>query len=394
LGFEPDGARQFFQESVTRIVLVDTLDDPASQNELRELAEFLGMPAEVAACGVDLFAALLGTIVESWRWRCERRELETIQAAANRRLGDYGLVHDTLGRLVTIQSETELVAVMFELFSMLFAPESIVYRPVHRGERGEAVRWPEDAPADDGESAEFVVSGEESASIGSNTGLALRFCHMAETLAVVELRQVACPQYQEHYLALGVTLAQLCGLAVANARNYQALQHLAGTDELTGLSNRRRFFALAQHQFMLARRHAYRLCVIMFDIDHFKKVNDTYGHAMGDRVLRKVARTCEGSVRATDLMGRYGGEEFVVLLHETDAAGARVAAERMRASVEALVFETPQGTLRVTISLGVAESAPGRELDAEIARADAALYQAKGQGRNRLCCAESWADPL
>jgi two-component system cell cycle response regulator len=108
-------------------------------------------------------------------------------------------------------------------------------------------------------------------------------------------------------------------------------------------------------------------------------VNDGYGHATGDTVLRGVARACQGAIRVTDILGRYGGEEF---------AGALVAAERMRAKVEALAVETAQGPLRVTISLGVAESAPEHALGPELGRADAALDRAKETGRNRVCSAE------
>jgi two-component system cell cycle response regulator len=117
-------------------------------------------------------------------------------------------------------------------------------------------------------------------------------------------------------------------------------------------------------------------------------VNDGYGHATGDTVLRGVARACQGAIRVTDILGRYGGEEFAAVLHETDLAGALVAAERMRAKVEALAVETAQGPLRVTISLGVAESAPEHALGPELGRADAALDRAKETGRNRVCSAE------
>jgi diguanylate cyclase (GGDEF)-like protein len=387
-GFDDATARDFFRDSASSIALIDTLHDAASPGELRELADFVGIPADVIPAGLDLLSGRLDGIVESWRWQRERGAFEAARSASNRRIADHRLVHDVLGKIVTIRSEADLVAAMFDTFSMLFAPETMVYRPLHHGKAGEAVPWPAEAPTGDPEPLEAVGPDAPCAWTRSGNGFTLYLRHAAEALASVELRQIACPQFREHYQELAVTLAQMCGLAIAYTRGYQELKHMARTDELTGVANRRRFFEVAERQFSLARRHGYRLCVVMLDIDHFKSVNDTHGHAMGDAVLRRVARTCQHAVRATDVLGRYGGEEFAVVLHATDEAGARLAAERMRRSVEELTFETPLGTLRVTISLGVAESAPGRELEPEIVRADAALYAAKTTGRNRVCCAD------
>jgi diguanylate cyclase (GGDEF)-like protein len=123
----------------------------------------------------------------------------------------------------------------------------------------------------------------------------------------------------------------------------------------------------------------------MLDIDHFKKINDTYKHATGDQVLRILAERCRSSVREVDLLGRYGGEEIVILLPETDRLGALRAAEHLREDVACLPFETEVGALEITISLGVADMMEG-ELDLEmlIDRADEAMYAAKQAGRNQV----------
>jgi diguanylate cyclase (GGDEF)-like protein len=137
-----------------------------------------------------------------------------------------------------------------------------------------------------------------------------------------------------------------------------------------------------------AQRYAKKLSVILCDIDHFKSVNDTYGHPAGDLVLKAVARTIAKEARATDLVARYGGEEFAVVMPETDAAGALVIAERIRERVGALALETDQGQLRVTLSLGVATfPEDAAKKGALVERADACLYQAKRGGRNRTVCA-------
>jgi len=125
--------------------------------------------------------------------------------------------------------------------------------------------------------------------------------------------------------------------------------------------------------------------VAMADIDHFKRVNDEHGHRIGDRVLAETARVLRGAIRATDGVGRYGGEEFLIILPGTDAAGAAVLAERLRSAVEGSPVRDAAGEpFSVTISLGVGEHADGDDKDSLVTRADTALYRAKAGGRNRV----------
>lgn len=162
------------------------------------------------------------------------------------------------------------------------------------------------------------------------------------------------------------------------------LRRLAVTDNLTGLMSRGAFRQEAERAIALALRHKTNLAMVAIDLDHFKAINDSYGHGVGDRVLRGVAEACVATQRQSDHVGRLGGEEFGVLLPSTDRAGAMEAAERMRAAVEALRFEAgPQG-LGVTASFGIAcLDIETKDIDTLLAHADAALYQAKGEGRNR-----------
>jgi diguanylate cyclase (GGDEF)-like protein len=161
-------------------------------------------------------------------------------------------------------------------------------------------------------------------------------------------------------------------------RQVEALQLELATDPLTGVRSRRYLMhRLAQE----ADGAASPCAVILIDIDHFKRVNDTHGHPAGDAVLRAVAQTLAQGVRASDDVGRWGGEEFLVLCPNTDAAQVEALAERLRAGVEAL--ECSVG--RVTVSVGIAaRNEPFGSLDDTIARADAALYAAKQGGRNRV----------
>ncbi len=169
-------------------------------------------------------------------------------------------------------------------------------------------------------------------------------------------------------------------------RNQELLQ-LATTDLLTGLSNRRAIMQRAQTEIRRASRYQKDLAVLMLDIDHFKQVNDQYGHAAGDRVLSEFATLCTQSIRDTDLAGRYGGEEFFLLLPEIDLQTAILSADRLRMSIAAHVFVlSDTKRLSVTCSVGIAMYQPEcDDLDQLLLRADQALYLAKRQGRNRCC---------
>ncbi|MGH2786220.1 MAG: GGDEF domain-containing protein [Actinomycetota bacterium] len=165
-----------------------------------------------------------------------------------------------------------------------------------------------------------------------------------------------------------------------NLRLLRELQHLASTDSLTGLGSRRHFYELAEREFYLASRSGRPLAAMMIDIDHFKTINDTYGHAVGDSVLQSVANQCMSGLRAGDLIGRYGGDEIVVLLPDANLDAALATSGRIRE--RALVVETPAGAVTATLSMGVASAAGCADLAELLSRADLALYEAKQAGRN------------
>jgi two-component system, cell cycle response regulator len=163
------------------------------------------------------------------------------------------------------------------------------------------------------------------------------------------------------------------------------LEALSRMDPLTELANRRALMDGLEREFARASRHGRSLSVCMLDIDHFKSVNDNHGHAVGDRVLVETAKTLTRQLRVHDLVGRYGGEEFVVVLGDTDLAGARILAERLRGAVAAMEIEIEGVRLPITASFGVSERQPDEtEIDVLLRRADGALYEAKHRGRNRV----------
>lgn len=163
-----------------------------------------------------------------------------------------------------------------------------------------------------------------------------------------------------------------------------ALYELAVTDPMTKALNRRAFFRFAEREVQRAQRHGHPLSVLMFDIDHFKKVNDVHGHAAGDQVIVALSRLVTECVREADLLGRLGGEEFGLILPETNVDAALTLANRLREAVRKLRFNSPEGEFSVTISLGVSRPEQGEaDIHAALDRADKGLYRAKRLGRNR-----------
>lgn len=171
----------------------------------------------------------------------------------------------------------------------------------------------------------------------------------------------------------------------ATKRLQQELLLMASTDPLTGLLNRRRFLEQAESDFQRSQRYQHELAVVMLDIDHFKAINDSHGHFAGDQVLIAMSRATENLLRNTDILGRWGGEEFVILMPETPLAGAAILAERLREELARLAVDTTGGALRFTISAGVAaRGGTDAGITDILQRADSALYAAKQHGRNRI----------
>jgi len=174
-------------------------------------------------------------------------------------------------------------------------------------------------------------------------------------------------------------------VAFENAQLFAKVQSMAITDDLTGLFNRRKFYDYATQEFERSRRYQRPLSVIMMDIDHFKRVNDTYGHAIGDQVLQGWARVIKSNLRQVDILARYGGEEFVILLPETPIDEALRTAERLRISASDAALPTRVGNMSVTISLGVASLDDScRNLEELLDRSDQAQYASKRTGRNKV----------
>jgi len=197
---------------------------------------------------------------------------------------------------------------------------------------------------------------------------------------------LAARRWQWTAIALGSLLvALLFALVMRQVARARNLSVLASTDPLTGVANRRRIERFGVQAVAQARSRHQPLTVLTFDIDHFKQVNDAHGHLVGDRVLIRLAQACQGALRHGDLLGRTGGEEFLVVLPDTRLAQALPIAQRLRAAAAGLDLSDVPGQAPVTISLGLAElRAADVDLVDLLARADGALYRAKSEGRDRI----------
>jgi diguanylate cyclase (GGDEF)-like protein len=202
---------------------------------------------------------------------------------------------------------------------------------------------------------------------------------------------------REHAADFLQHLGVIASFCIENVMNRTRLLRSGFTDVLTGWHNRRYLQVRLIEELARARRDRSYLACLMLDVDHFKRINDSWGHAAGDSVLQELAQRIDTQVRASDVAARYGGEEFVVLLPDTDNASGVLLAERIRQSIFAPPFRIPGGeTVVVSVSIGIAEICPDPELDdlktlgdSLIARADVALYRAKSDGRDRISVDET-----
>lgn len=169
---------------------------------------------------------------------------------------------------------------------------------------------------------------------------------------------------------------------------YASIEQLSVTDPLTGIANRRKILDILYEEICRSNRYNFPLTVMSLDIDYFKKINDTHGHAAGDLALISFAKSCVTQLRKSDTIGRVGGEEFIIILPHTDAFQAMIIAERIRASTFALTIKHENDAVHFTVSIGIAALTPGEEMDSLLRRVDGALYQAKESGRDRTFYAQ------
>jgi two-component system cell cycle response regulator len=185
---------------------------------------------------------------------------------------------------------------------------------------------------------------------------------------------------------VGDTILKFLSGSDVEAQYHDIIFGMTITDGLTNIANRKQLDTLLNDELRRTQRHNLSLSILMLDIDHFKRVNDTYGHQAGDAVLRGLATLLKKRLRPNDTLGRYGGEEFCVILPETTLSGAATIAEELRALIEGHTFMADKQAIKATLSIGAGTLQPTMQVDALYKSADEKLYAAKRTGRNKVCC--------
>jgi len=232
--------------------------------------------------------------------------------------------------------------------------------------------------------AEAAIAGRKPLLVQSGRMVLLPLLSREDQGAGVVCLQRTAP-YDERAARVAFDFVQPAVVTVDNARLFSEVKRLATTDGLTGISNRRHFLLLGETLFETARRYGQPLSALMLDVDRFKQVNDQHGHAVGDEVLRAVSKRTGQCLRASDLLGRYGGEEFALLLPMTQALAAHsMLAERIRRAVAQEPIPTAAGKLSVTVGIGVASLTPCMpDMEHLLMEADTRMHEAKAAGRDR-----------
>ncbi len=308
-----------------------------------------------------------------------------------------------MDELLEKSCSTILSAFPVDHVAILLLEEQRLYLRAHKGRL--TLRFPErgDIPAGAGLTRRAVDSGRPVVEndvtsvkgyvpgyVETKSEMCLPLISLGETIGVLALESARAGAFTANDVQPLESVADICAAAIQNARYFDRIRHMAYVDGLTGIFNRRYFEMRITEEMERARRYENALALIMVDIDHFKRLNDEFGHLLGDEVLRQVSTLFDQNLRKSDIVSRYGGEEFVVLMPQTTVEHAASAAEKLRKTVEAHSF--PGVARPVTISMGVASfPVDGDSRDALVAAADRALYIAKQAGRNRVIVASSHA---
>jgi diguanylate cyclase (GGDEF)-like protein len=205
-----------------------------------------------------------------------------------------------------------------------------------------------------------------------------------KALGAIELGSFKPHDFIQSDLQLLVSFAATATTAINNAQLHSEVQKQAVTDTLTSLYNRRGLFEMGEREILRSQRFGRPLSAILFDIDQFKEINDTHGHGAGDEVLKWISAQFQAELRQVDLIARYGGDEFLALLSETDLTDAHLIADRLRSKISQMAIPAGDIVIKITLSAGVATVEANDDLQKLIERADRALYRAKQSGKNQV----------
>ncbi len=412
------GATILYGSMVLAVLAVDAVSgarrSPGAREgfEVSNVVAAMVLAAPIRADDAWSFAyavlAVLGAAYALSSWARDHRRADEAQGALATRVAEISTIH-AIGREIQATLDPERIFAIVErecrkIFEIDFLFIGVVDRDtseIHITYRGSSRASPKETLRPVGDDlASWIVREKrplriDDASAASGlpfrphkidaavrSVLAVPLLVAERVVGVLSVQSRRPAAYEDHQLSVLATIAQQAAVALENARNYR----LATVDSLTGLHLRDDFFGRFEEEYARAKRYAGAFSLLMIDLDGFKEINDRQGHLAGDRYLRALGAAIRARMRGADIACRYGGDEFCVLLPETDLAGARLIAERLRRDLASLVVDVDGATLRTTVSIGIASYPEHDAGDVKrlLLRADQALYQAKRAGRDRV----------
>jgi diguanylate cyclase (GGDEF)-like protein len=380
-------------DSNLTILLLDTGINNESKDGLIEFADFIGLPFDSMAFGLDNIRDKIRNCYNSWQIARDNSVRESQIIELDGHVTNYKMMCQVVGTLGKFDEESKIIETAMDFIKILIGAKRIVYIPVVDN----IIKSPAAGVSISREEREiieqFFESGTEYAWHSSDTGFIVRLCHIDETIGLLYVKDAFARERLPDYLNLISGLISPLSLSISNSRYYKRLHELqeqlaiqSTTDTLTGILNRRTIIQRLETEIIRAGRQIKPLSVAIMDIDHLKKVNDNFGHAAGDMVLVKVTEQAKSSIRPYDYIGRFGGEEFLIIIPGADTADAVGICERILSRIESLFIRHDSHVINVTVSLGVStfHENGNSGTDNLIASADYALYKAKGEGYSRV----------
>jgi diguanylate cyclase (GGDEF)-like protein len=372
MGFDRDTARSFLGESYRELVYFETDSSSEGRSLLQELSNFLKLPYHIEHTDLDVLGLTIKNEDSEWKLRNTRSEAKAVVSEAQSKAAEYASILDLLGKLGMHDNKPEALEGIKEIFTIIMGATVFSFY----GSTDEATALP---PA----IKRLFEEGNLQYQLDEKNGkFYVPVRHKEETHGVIEAGGFLFPEYLIRYLNFATGVSRLFGLILTNIERYEAINNLSLTDALTGVANRRLLMRKIEEEIERRKRMERQFSVILLDIDHFKRVNDQFGHNAGDNVLKYMAQHIKDRIRKIDCISRWGGEEFVILLPDTPIQNAVKLAEELRESISLLVIPDVGS---ITASFGVAAYQNGDTMDTLISKADHQMYLAKESGRNRVC---------
>jgi diguanylate cyclase (GGDEF)-like protein len=380
-------------DSTSKILLLDTGIDNDSKNSLMKFADFIGLPYDSIDIGLNSIRYKIRNFYTEWQIDRDKSSRELQITELNSQVTNYKMMCQVVGTLGKFDDEIKIIETAMDFIRILIGAKRIIYIPVVDNVIGSPAARVSISKGEREIIEKFFQSGTEYAWHSSDTGFIVRLCYIDETIGLLYVKDAVSRKCMADYLNLVLGISNPFALSISNSRHQKRLQEAreqlsvqATVDQLTGVLNRRTIIQRLETEIIRAGRQLKPLSVAMMDIDHLKKVNDNFGHHAGDTVLIKVAEQCKSSIRPYDYIGRFDGEEFLVIIPGADTVDAIGICERILSRIESLVIHHGNHEIKVTVSLGVStlQVSGNSDTDSLIGSADCALYRAKGTGYSRV----------